>query len=117
MKRDLDGINTDSIKELTEWAVKFRDERDWKGHHTAKNLAANTCVEAAELLDHYRFDEEPKDKQGAADEAADVLHSLLLFCEAAGIDLSEAAAEKWRRNGEKYPVGKFQGSTGKYDGA
>lgn len=115
MKSDLDGVNTDSLRELTEWAVRFRDARDWKSHHTAKNLAANTVVEAAELLEHYRFDEAAYDKQGAADEAADVLHSLLLFCEAAGIDLSEAVADKWRRNGEKFPLGKFQGSTRKHN--
>ena len=114
MKAD-EGINTDSLQELTQWAVRFQEERDWKQHHSPKNLATSLVVEAAELLEHYRFKDAPGDAKAVADEAADVLLNLLLFCEAAGIDLSKVAMDKWKRNAEKYPVAEFHGSADKYN--
>ena len=49
-------------------------------------------------------------KKEVADEAADVLLSLLSFCAAADIDLLEAAQEKLSRLKNKYPVDVSKGS-------
>jgi NTP pyrophosphatase (non-canonical NTP hydrolase) len=35
--------------------VAFRHERDWEQFHTTRNLASALCVEAAELLDIFRW--------------------------------------------------------------
>jgi NTP pyrophosphatase (non-canonical NTP hydrolase) len=50
-----------------------------------------------------------------AEEAADVLISLLNLCEAAGIDLAAATEAKIARNAEKYPVERAAGRLEKYD--
>jgi hypothetical protein len=40
---------------LLEAILAFRQERDWEQFHTPRNLSAAICVEAAELLDHFRW--------------------------------------------------------------
>ena len=42
---------SDSIKELTEKIVAFRDARNWKQFHNPKDLAISISLEAAELLE------------------------------------------------------------------
>jgi NTP pyrophosphatase (non-canonical NTP hydrolase) len=48
-------------------------------------------------------------------EAADVLLLLVEFAAVAGIDLSEAAAEKLAVNRSRYPVEKSRGRATKHD--
>ena len=106
---------TDSIKYLAEQIISYRDDRDWKQYHTAKNCAANISVEAGELLDFYRWQEHASSKDAAAEEAADIFYSLVLYCDAEGIDLGKAVINKLEKNAAKYPVDKFKGSAKKYD--
>ena len=42
---------TTTIAELTELAIKFRDERDWKQFHNPKDMALSLVLEASELLE------------------------------------------------------------------
>jgi hypothetical protein len=37
------------LKEITDFLVNFRNERDWEQFHDAKNLAVAISIEAAEL--------------------------------------------------------------------
>ena len=46
---------SDSIKELIEKIVAFRDARDWKQYHTPKDLAISISLEAAELLEVFQW--------------------------------------------------------------
>jgi len=108
-------MSTDSLHYLQEQIIAYRDERDWKQFHTPKNCAANIAVEAGELLDHYRWQEKADDRQAVVDEAADVLYSLLMFCEAEDIDLGEAVMAKLAKNAAKYPPEKAKGKPHKYD--
>ena len=43
---------TDSIKELQEQVVAFRDARNWRQFHNPKDLAISISLEAAELLEY-----------------------------------------------------------------
>jgi len=94
----------------------FNADRDWAQYHSARNLAMALSVEAGELLELYLWsaDDGPQPPVAArvpkvADEAADVFICLLNFCEAAGIDLTQATLDKLDRNARKYPVDKARG--------
>lgn len=100
----------------------FNAERNWAQYHSPRNLAMAVSVEAGELLQLYLWsrDEGPQPAVATraprvADEAADVLISLLNLCEAAGIDLAAATEAKIARNAEKYPVERASGRMEKYD--
>ncbi|MDO8268667.1 MAG: nucleotide pyrophosphohydrolase [Moraxellaceae bacterium] len=109
------------IKSLTDQIVAFRDARDWKQFHNAKDLALSLSLEAAEVLELYQWKTGPAidavasaQRQDLSDELADVLYYTLLMAHDAGIDLQSALQDKLRRNAEKYPVDKARGSSKKY---
>jgi NTP pyrophosphatase (non-canonical NTP hydrolase) len=113
-----------TIEDLAASAVKFRDERDWAQFHTPKDLAANLCIESAELLEvtQWRSGEDLKKhlasgpgREAFSDELSDVLLSVLLLAHDQGIDLAEAFARKMAKNEAKYPVDKAKGKREKYD--
>ncbi len=106
--------NTDSIKELQQMVVEFRDERDWGQFHSLKNVASALNVEAAELLEHFLWTENSRWPDKVEEEAADVLYHLLLFCHGAKIDLGQAFVRKLAKSAKKYPVENAKGSPKKY---
>lgn len=94
----------------------FNAERDWARYHSPRNLAMALSVESAELLELYLWSADggpqpPVADRGprVADEAADVLITLLNFCEAAGVDLAAAVDRKLSINAEKYPAERARG--------
>jgi NTP pyrophosphatase (non-canonical NTP hydrolase) len=110
-----------TLRALTAACLKFRDARDWKQFHNAKDLAITLALEAAEVLEHVQWwngrELERHLKQQhehVADELADVLNVLLLLAEHLGIDLADAFEKKMRKNEKKYPVEKSRGSAKKY---
>jgi dCTP diphosphatase len=105
---------SDSLKQLTKVIIAYRDERDWKQFHTPKNSAANIVVEAAELLEHFRWQEAADDVNAVKEEAADVLYSLLLFAHEAKIDLGAELLQKLKKNAANYPAHKAKGRATKY---
>lgn len=46
---------SDSIKELTENIVAFRDARNWKKFHNPKDMAISISLEASELLEVFQW--------------------------------------------------------------
>ena len=109
------------IKSLTDQIVAFRDERDWKQFHNAKDMALSLTLEAAEVLELFQWKVgEAVDlvaterTQDLADELADVLYYTLLMAHDQGIDITQALTDKLQRNAEKYPVDKSRGSSSKY---
>lgn len=111
---------TTRIADLRARLRAFNAERDWARYHSPRNLAMALSVEAGELLELYLWSgdgELPVAERAprVADEAADVLITLLNFCEAAGIDLAAAAAAKIDKNAAKYPVAAASGRLEKYD--
>lgn len=113
-----------SVSDLTRQLVEFRDARDWRQFHSLKDLILSLNLEASELLELTQwkpadaFEEEAHEdlmQQRLREECADVFLYLLLIAERAGIDILEAAAEKIKANGEKYPVEKARGTAAKYN--
>jgi NTP pyrophosphatase (non-canonical NTP hydrolase) len=99
---------------------RFNTERDWERYHSPRNLAMALSTEAGELLELYLWSEDGEIPVATraprvAEEAADVLISLLNLCEAAGVDLAAAVEAKLVRNAEKYPIAAAKGRLEKWD--
>jgi dCTP diphosphatase len=107
------------VKDLMRHFVR---EREWEQFHDLKSLSMAVAVEAGELMDHFRWVDnkaaadvmrDPDQARGVRHEIADVLVLLAEFADVAGIDLSEAVAEKMEINRRKYPVELARGSAKK----
>lgn len=112
--------DTARIADLRAKLRAFNAERNWGQYHSPRNLAMAVSVEAGELLELYLWSTDgalPVAERAprVADEAADVLISLLNLCEAAGIDLAAATAAKIEKNAAKYPVARASGRLEKWD--
>ncbi|MES2437135.1 MAG: nucleotide pyrophosphohydrolase [Patescibacteria group bacterium] len=109
------------IKDLTKRIVDFRDKRDWKQFHNAKDMALSLVLEATEVLEHFQWKKEGdienylvenKDKVG--EELADVLYWVLLMSHDLGLDIKKLFEEKMKQNEAKYSVEKAKGKSDKY---
>jgi 8-oxo-dGTP diphosphatase len=69
-------------------------EKDSKRPQTPRNLAISLSLETAEILEHFQFREEVKDKEEFASELADVTLYLLQLASISGIDLEAAVLKK-----------------------
>ncbi len=90
-----------TISELKGLVEQFVKERDWEQFHSPKNLSMAIAVEAAELMDLFKWQtpEESikkmsKEPSAAAEEIADVVIYCLAFANRNKIDLSEAVSRK-----------------------
>jgi len=88
-----------TIKELTarmHELVKSKGwyEKDSKRPQTPRNLAVSLSIEAAEILEHFQFGDEIKNKDELGSELADVTLYLLQLASVSGIDLEEAVLKK-----------------------
>lgn len=118
-----DSCMSESLSDLTRRLIAFRDARDWKTFHSAKNLMLSVALEAAEVLEiaQWKTDaelesalQEPAVKERLREECADVLLYLLLLAERADFDLLKAASDKMDANASKYPVEKSKGNAKKW---
>lgn len=73
-------------------------EADSPKQQTPRNLAASLAIEAAEVLEHFQWREEVKDRAELADELADVALYLLQLASITGIDLEQAILDKLATN-------------------
>ncbi len=92
-----------NIKELTTAMHQFVDSQHWYDPEspkpqTLKNLAISLAIEAGEVLEHFQWDDETKDRQALADELADVSLYLLQIASIANIDLEQAIMNKLSKN-------------------
>ena len=91
-------------------ALAFRDERDWRQFHNAKDLAISISLEAAELLECFQWsgaDLNPSlSRERMREELADVMMYCIYFADSVGIDIPSALHDKILRNAEHYPVDK-----------
>ena len=88
-----------TIKELTRQMHELVRSKGWydegsKRPQTPRNLAVSLSIEAAEILEHFQFGEEIKDKDELGSELADVTLYLLQLASVSGIDLEEAVLKK-----------------------
>lgn len=110
-----------TIQEIKDLVNAFVSEREWQQFHSPKNLSMAIAIEAAELMEPFRFvtSEESievlqADKQQIATEIADVLIATIAFCNLYEIDISQAIIKKLASLNEKYPLDKAKGSNKKY---
>jgi NTP pyrophosphatase (non-canonical NTP hydrolase) len=110
-----------NISEITDFLIRFRDERHWAQFHNSKDLAIALSIEAAELNEIFLWKNgeevkaiEQADRQKIADELADVMVYAMMLAHRNGFDVEQIIMEKMQKNGEKYPVDKAKGNSKKY---
>ena len=91
------------IKQLTEEMHRFVRSKGWyaddsKRPQTPRNLAISLTLEAAEILEHFQWNEDVNNKEELASELADVALYLLQLASIEGIDLEKAILEKLELN-------------------
>lgn len=88
-----------TIAELTEEMHMLVKSKGWyaadsKRPQTPRNLAVSLSIEAAEILEHFQFTDEIKDKGELGSELADVMLYLLQLASVSRIDLEKAVLKK-----------------------
>jgi NTP pyrophosphatase (non-canonical NTP hydrolase) len=95
-----------SIGKLTQDMNDFVKGKGWydadsKRPQTVRNLTISLSIEAAELLEHVQWRDEPRDPAAFADELADVLLYTLQIAHVSGIDLEAAVTNKLAVNRQR----------------
>ncbi len=91
------------IQGLTDKMNAFVTSKGWYNPgsprpQSPRNLAVSLNLEAAEVLEHFQWNEEAKDKEALASELADVALYLLQLASVTGIDLEQAVLKKLEIN-------------------
>jgi len=94
------------IKQLTEEMNRFVRSKGWyeensKRPQTPRNLAISLALETAEILEHFQWRDEIKEKEELASELADVGLYLLELASVTGIDLEAALLKKLEINASR----------------
>lgn len=104
----------DLIKEINQ----FRDDRDWRQFHNAKDLALSVSLEASELLENFQWKSSEEaiadDLENIKDEIADVMIYSLMLADDLGLSVEEIIKNKIKKNGEKYTIKNSKGKKEKY---
>ena len=92
-----------TLAELTTEMHKFVTAKGWyepdsPRPQTPRNLAASLSIEAAEVLEHFQWDETMPDQAELAGELADVALYLLQLASLSHINLEQAILEKLKVN-------------------
>lgn len=91
------------MQQLTDEVNRFVQAMGWYDQdspydQTPRNIAVSVAIEAAEILEHFQFDEQPADRDELAGELADVAMYLLQLAYLTDIDLEQAIHAKLRKN-------------------
>jgi NTP pyrophosphatase (non-canonical NTP hydrolase) len=94
------------IRQLTDKMNAFVTSKGWYNPgsprpQTPRNLAVSLNLEAAEVLEHFQWSEEAKDREALASELADVALYLLQLASVTGIDLETAVLKKLEVNAKR----------------
>ena len=94
------------IQQLTEEMNRFVRSKGWydensKRPQTPRNLAISLALETSEILEHFQWRDEFRDKEELASELADVALYLLELASVTGIDLEEAMLKKLEINASR----------------
>ena len=95
-----------TLEELTDRMHRFVEGQGWyepesPRPQTLRNLATSLSIEAAEVLEHVQWQDDPLDREGWRDELADVLLFLLQLASLSGVSLEAAALDKLDRNARR----------------
>lgn len=91
------------IHELTRSMHEFVAAKGWYQDgsprpQTPRNIAVSLCLEAAEVLEHFQWDEADANPESLPGELADVALYLLQLASLTGVDLEQAILEKLNQN-------------------
>jgi NTP pyrophosphatase (non-canonical NTP hydrolase) len=94
-----------NIQQLTEKMHAFVRSKGWyeadsQRPQTPRNLSISLALEAAEILEHFQWNED-FDKKELAEELADVALYLLQLSSITGIDLEQAILKKLEMNSKR----------------
>lgn len=92
-----------NLRELTLAMHQFVQQKGWyeadsPRPQTLRNIAVSLCLEAAEVLEHFQWNETTNHRDQLAGELADVALYLLQLAHLSNIDLEEAILSKLREN-------------------
>jgi 8-oxo-dGTP diphosphatase len=95
-----------NIQDLTERMHAFVRSKGWyeadsKRPQTPRNLAISLSLEANEVLEHFQWQDDLKNKDELASELADVALYLLQLASVSGIDLEQAVLRKLETNAKR----------------
>jgi len=102
------------IHQLTQEMHRFVTAKGWykpdsPRPQTLRNLAVSLNIEAAEVLEHFQWNEAFTDQSELASELADVTLYLLQLASLSGIDLEQAVLKKleinYNRSWDNQPSG------------
>lgn len=112
--QNMDEITT--IKQLIAWCRKVRKDRGWNPN--AKSIAISLALEAAELLEHFQWEEARTVKQKVKKdttkreeiqmEVAEIMYYLCEFADKLDIDIADSLKKKIQKIEEKYPTDKIR---------
>lgn len=97
---------TATLAQLKGRMAAFVAEREWERFHQPKNLSMSIAIEAAELMEHFQWEEPeltPERRLAVGEELCDVLAYVLSLANALELDLSAAFVAKMAKNRRKYP--------------
>jgi dCTP diphosphatase len=98
-----------TFEEINQLIWKHLVERDWH-HNPSRGLATSIALEAAELLEHYQWRDEPVGStEDIAAELADVLIYSFQLAQQLDIDMAAAIKAKLAKAAKKYPAEQFKG--------
>jgi NTP pyrophosphatase (non-canonical NTP hydrolase) len=97
---------TMTLDELTRAMHEFVSSRGWyapdsRKPQTPKNIACSLAIEAAEVLEHFQWSDELRDREALSSELADVALYLLQLASITGIDLEQAILDKLALNASR----------------
>lgn len=92
-----------NIQELTDAVNQFVTAKGWYAPdspipQTPRNIAISVAIEAAEILEHFQFQDNATDQTELAGELADVAMYLLQLAYLTNIDLEQAIHDKLQIN-------------------
>ena len=88
------------MEELKRIITEFRAKRDWGEYDTLERFSKSISIEAAELLEHFQWDESGDNMQEIKDELADVLIYSLAMC---FFNIKKIIKEKLKDVARRYP--------------
>ncbi len=91
------------IRQLSEEMQRFVTAKGWyeagsPRKQTPRNIATSLAIEAAEVLEHFQWDEAVANREELAAELADVALYLLQLAALCQIDLEQAVLDKLKVN-------------------
>ena len=94
------------MEEVQEIITRFRKKRNWDKYDSESSLAKSIIIEAAELLEHFQWNENNYNKKEVSYEIADILIYSLAMCYHMNLDPKELIKEKLEDVAKRYPEAK-----------